>query len=252
MHVDFYSFMEWLLQFETYQVLVMTSQILLDLLSHGRLSLNKINLIIFDECHSAVSDYPMCQIMQRFESCPKEQQPRVLAVAACLLNSNVKLDKINSTIKARSKNSKLISIVSDVKEQLQQTGIYGCNKAVLLHLIQFEGLKKNSDDMEAVHVLEYLITEMIMLRKILVNEMKNVSEIEHVHSSKDLQQKLLYHVLKNLCEYNKEYNFLIPDFVVGFSNNPYKNAVEALCISKWNKEILLRFRNGLSNCEIAT
>ncbi|KAG7196546.1 hypothetical protein KM043_018566 [Ampulex compressa] len=359
MHVDFYSLTEWLVQFEKYQVLVMTSQILLDLLSHGRLSLDRINLIIFDECHSAVSDHPMRQIMRRFESCPKEQQPRVLALSACLLNSNVKLDKLNSTIKdlettflstvasidskvsvegyctnpkesvvlyepyesqriqtliqqklddinqvlacvflqnklllndsstvfqARSKNSKLISIMLDVQDQLQQTGIYGCSKAVLLHLIQLERLKKNSDDMKAVHVLEYLITEMVTLRKILDNEMKDVSEIERIHryssdqvckllgilkdfhKNKLPQQKLccivfvekrftakvLYHVLKNLCECDKEYDFLMPDFVVGFSNNPYKNSVEALCITKWNKEVLLRFRNGLSNCVIAT
>lgn len=77
----------------------MTSQILVDLLSHGYMKLEKINLIVFDECHRAVSNHPMRQIMQQFENCPKDKQPRVLAMSATLLNANIKLDKIESTIR---------------------------------------------------------------------------------------------------------------------------------------------------------
>lgn len=76
----------------------MTAQILVDALCHGHLCLNRINLLIFDECHRAVSDHPMRQIMQRFESCPSEEQPRVLGLTASLLNSNVKLYKTESII----------------------------------------------------------------------------------------------------------------------------------------------------------
>lgn len=77
----------------------MTSQILVDILNHGYMKLEKINLIIFDECHRAVCNHPMRQIMQRFEGCPKDKQPRVLAMSATLLNANIKLDKIESTIR---------------------------------------------------------------------------------------------------------------------------------------------------------
>jgi len=79
----------------------MTSQIFLDILSHGYMKLNRINLIVFDECHRAVSSHPMRQIMQRFENCSKTMQPRVLAMSATLLNANIKLDKIESTIRVR-------------------------------------------------------------------------------------------------------------------------------------------------------
>lgn len=76
----------------------MTSQILIDALCHGYVFLNRINLIIFDECHRAVNDHPMRQIMQYFENYSKEDQPKVLGLSATLLNSNVKLEKIHSVI----------------------------------------------------------------------------------------------------------------------------------------------------------
>lgn len=81
------------------QVLVMTAQILVDAICHGYMHLNKINLLIFDECHRAVNDHPMRQIMQHFENCPVKEQPRILGLSATLLNANVKLDKVESIIK---------------------------------------------------------------------------------------------------------------------------------------------------------
>lgn len=77
----------------------MTAQICADALTHGYMQLNKINLIIFDECHRAVNNHPMRQIMQLFESYCKQEQPRILAMSATLLNANIKSDKIRSTIK---------------------------------------------------------------------------------------------------------------------------------------------------------
>lgn len=86
------------------QVLVITSQIFLNLLLHGYMKLERVNLIVFDECHRAVSNHPMRQVMQQFESCPKEKQPRILAMSATLLNANIKIDKIESTIRVRNPN----------------------------------------------------------------------------------------------------------------------------------------------------
>jgi len=85
----------------------MTSQIFLNLLIHGYMKLDRINLIVFDECHRAVSNHPMRQIMQRFEDCSKEKHPRILAMSATLLNANIKTEKIESTI--RVKNHSLLS-----------------------------------------------------------------------------------------------------------------------------------------------
>lgn len=63
--------------------------------------LERINLIVFDECHRAVSNHPMRQIMQQFKFCSKDQ-PRVLAMSATLLNANIKADKIESTIRVKN------------------------------------------------------------------------------------------------------------------------------------------------------
>lgn len=86
----------------------MTAQLLVNALCHGFLLLNRINLIIFDECHRAVSDHPMRQIMQQFEHCPKEEQPRTLGLSASLLNGNVKLAKVDSIIQVNFKYTGII------------------------------------------------------------------------------------------------------------------------------------------------
>lgn len=77
----------------------MTAQIFVDTITHGYIKLDRVNLIMFDECHRAVNNHPMRQIMQQFENYPKHQQPRILAMSATLLNSNIKSDKIEATIK---------------------------------------------------------------------------------------------------------------------------------------------------------
>ncbi|KAJ8678831.1 hypothetical protein QAD02_014618, partial [Eretmocerus hayati] len=99
MQVDFWSRDQWIEELETNQILVMTAQILLNILNPGWVTLDQINLLIFDECHKAVKEHPMRQIMQRFEGFPHSQKPRILAMSASLLNSNVKIEKIEQTLK---------------------------------------------------------------------------------------------------------------------------------------------------------
>lgn len=62
----------------TFKVLIMTSQILCDMLLHNYIQLNRISLLIFDECHAAVKDHPMRQIMRQFEFVPLQETPRVV------------------------------------------------------------------------------------------------------------------------------------------------------------------------------
>ncbi|XP_033323014.2 endoribonuclease Dcr-2 isoform X1 [Megalopta genalis] len=97
--VDYWSDKEWNTELENHQVLIMTSQIFLDALCHSFMFLNRVNLLILDECHSAVNDHPMRQIMQLFKACAVEEQPRVLGLTATLLNANVHLNKVESIIR---------------------------------------------------------------------------------------------------------------------------------------------------------
>jgi endoribonuclease Dicer len=76
----------------------MTCQIFLNLLLHGYIRLSDVNVLIFDECHHAVNDQPMRQVMQQFEHCPRELQPRVLGLTATLLNSNCKAERVKEEV----------------------------------------------------------------------------------------------------------------------------------------------------------
>jgi len=76
----------------------MTCQIFLNMLMHGYVQLSEVNLLIFDECHHAVNDQPMRQIMQQFENCPRELQPRILGLTATLLNSNCKAERVEEEV----------------------------------------------------------------------------------------------------------------------------------------------------------
>ncbi|XP_065211451.1 endoribonuclease Dicer-like [Planococcus citri] len=71
-----------------FQVLIMTSQIYLNALTHAHMSLKNANLIICDECHSAVHDHPMRKVMTLFEKCDEKDHPKVLGLSATLLNAN--------------------------------------------------------------------------------------------------------------------------------------------------------------------
>ncbi|XP_056151724.1 endoribonuclease Dicer isoform X1 [Lampris incognitus] len=66
------------------QVLVMTCHIFLHVLKNGILPLSKINLVVFDECHLAITDHPYQEIMKLFEGCPCS--PRILGLTASILN----------------------------------------------------------------------------------------------------------------------------------------------------------------------
>uniref|UniRef100_A0A672YU18 ribonuclease III n=1 Tax=Sphaeramia orbicularis TaxID=375764 RepID=A0A672YU18_9TELE len=66
------------------QVLVMTCHIFLHILRNKILPLSKINLVVFDDCHLAITEHPYCEIMKLFEGCPSS--PRVLGLTASILN----------------------------------------------------------------------------------------------------------------------------------------------------------------------
>uniref|UniRef100_A0A8C4GY47 ribonuclease III n=1 Tax=Dicentrarchus labrax TaxID=13489 RepID=A0A8C4GY47_DICLA len=66
------------------QVLVMTCHIFLHILRNKILQLSKINLVVFDDCHLAITDHPYCEIMKLFEGCLCS--PRILGLTASILN----------------------------------------------------------------------------------------------------------------------------------------------------------------------
>ncbi|ETN64340.1 dicer-1 [Anopheles darlingi] len=89
-NVDTWKQDRWLNEFREVQILVSTSQILLDILRHGYLSPSNINLIVFDECHRAVGQHPMHAIMKELMGVPKNCQPRVIGLSGTLLYRELK------------------------------------------------------------------------------------------------------------------------------------------------------------------
>ena len=98
MGVDDWDEAIWENEFNTFNVLVMTAQIFLNLLSHSYITLSKVNLLIFDECHHAKKKGPYRQIMQCFSDCPQRQLPKVMGLTASIVNGKVKPYKLESEI----------------------------------------------------------------------------------------------------------------------------------------------------------
>ena len=98
MGVDLWDKATWENEFNTFNVLVMTAQIFLDLLLHSYILLSQVNLLIFDECHHAKKNDPYRQIMQCFSDCPQRSLPKVMGLTASIVNGKVKPYKIESEI----------------------------------------------------------------------------------------------------------------------------------------------------------
>jgi len=47
----------------------MTAQIFVDILNHALQTIDKVNLLIFDECHAATKDAPMKQVLLKLDQC---------------------------------------------------------------------------------------------------------------------------------------------------------------------------------------
>ncbi|XP_028677929.1 endoribonuclease Dicer [Erpetoichthys calabaricus] len=75
---------KWIQEMAENQVLVMTCHIFLHILRNGFLPLDKINLLVFDECHLAIMDHPFRDIMKICENYPSS--PRILGLTASILN----------------------------------------------------------------------------------------------------------------------------------------------------------------------
>ncbi|XP_041927934.1 LOW QUALITY PROTEIN: endoribonuclease Dicer [Alosa sapidissima] len=74
----------WSLEIFENQVLVMPCHIFLHVLQTGVLPLSKINLVVFDECHLAITDHPYREIMRVCDGFPC--CPRILGLTASILN----------------------------------------------------------------------------------------------------------------------------------------------------------------------
>lgn len=105
MGVDGWEKSRWESEFNGNNVLVMTAQIFLNLLSPGFTKLSQVNLLIFDECHHARKNHPYAQIMEFFNRSKQLKRtevtplPKIMGLTASVVNGKVKLLRIESEIK---------------------------------------------------------------------------------------------------------------------------------------------------------
>ncbi|KAF8379890.1 hypothetical protein HHK36_027355 [Tetracentron sinense] len=104
--------------FTSLQVLVMTAQILLNILRHSIIKMESINLLILDECHHAVKKHPYSLVMSEFyHTTPKEKRPAVFGMTASPVNLKGVSSQEDCAIKIRNLESKLDSIVCTIEDR---------------------------------------------------------------------------------------------------------------------------------------
>lgn len=115
---DFWDAWRWQREFESKQVLVMTAQILLNILRHSIIKMEAIHLLILDECHHAVKKHPYSLVMSEFyHTTPKDKRPAVFGMTASPVNLKGVSSQEDCAIKIRNLESKLDSIVCTVKDR---------------------------------------------------------------------------------------------------------------------------------------
>lgn len=91
MGVDFWDETKWREEIDKNQVLVMTAQVLKDLLHHSYFKIENINILIFDECHHAVKDHPYSAIVREFVDA-SNQPPKLFGMTASPIFSLKRID----------------------------------------------------------------------------------------------------------------------------------------------------------------
>ncbi|XP_073001675.1 endoribonuclease Dicer homolog 1 [Typha latifolia] len=115
---DFWDARRWQREFESKQVLVMTAQILLNILRHSIIKMEAIHLLILDECHHAVKKHPYSLVMSEFyHTTSKDKRPAVFGMTASPVNLKGVSSQEDCAIKIRNLESKLDSIVCTVKDR---------------------------------------------------------------------------------------------------------------------------------------
>ncbi|CAB3384990.1 Hypothetical predicted protein [Cloeon dipterum] len=90
MNVDSWTKEFWLQQLESNEILVMGTQILLNILDKGYLKMSDISLLVIDECHHATKGHAMCQLMKYHYNENDADMPRIMGLTATLTKTCVK------------------------------------------------------------------------------------------------------------------------------------------------------------------
>ncbi len=95
--IDLWDKNIWDNEIEANQILVMTPQILVDIIQHAFLDINQINLLIFDECHHAVGNHPYSQLLRLYHNNHSNNKDiRVMGMTASIVQRKCNLSTFKS------------------------------------------------------------------------------------------------------------------------------------------------------------
>ena len=86
----------WRAEFDRQQVLVMTSQILVNLLNSAHLRFAHVSLLVLDECHHAVGNHPYRQLMTHYGN---STETRIIGLTASIVTKKCKPDRVSHELK---------------------------------------------------------------------------------------------------------------------------------------------------------
>lgn len=89
-------------EFDKHQVVVATAQLFLDAVKHSLISLEQLNVIVFDECHHGRMNHPYHELMKQFKYIDPPKQPRVIGLSGMLIgiSSSITEDSIDDELQA--------------------------------------------------------------------------------------------------------------------------------------------------------
>ncbi|CAL4063247.1 unnamed protein product [Meganyctiphanes norvegica] len=93
MNVDMWDKEKWLQELENNEVIVIIDAIFHDIVLHKYLPMERVNLLILDECHHSTGSSPMNEIMREYQalqSYAKNKCPKILGLTACAIQKKCK------------------------------------------------------------------------------------------------------------------------------------------------------------------
>lgn len=138
-------------------MLVATCQIILDVIRHGFVSFDHINLIIFDECHHARSEHPMHQLMRLYNTQPAKSLPRVIGLTGMLIGGSVKPQNVISELDALENTFN--AVISTVRSYQELNNVLVFSTHPKESLNRFEDGSGNSEDV--IERIEQMVSQLV-------------------------------------------------------------------------------------------
>ncbi|KAG7086495.1 hypothetical protein E1B28_002444 [Marasmius oreades] len=105
----------WEKLFSKNDVFVMTAQIFLNLITHSLWTIDKVSLLVFDECHHARKNHPYNGIMREYMLVSEENRPKIFGLTASpIQNAKNPISSLNEL--QTNMNARVIGVLDNVAE----------------------------------------------------------------------------------------------------------------------------------------